>query len=81
MVMADHTALKREHDRKQFEYQMEDFIKRWAPDDRYERSQFDAQLISLVRQIYADAQQPVLDQLGKVAMFSPLPPIILKAPE
>ena len=64
---------KQDRERRLFEYMIEAFVQAWAPQDRYERSQFDTQLHSLVRQIYADAQQPVLEQLGKIGMYSPLP--------
>ncbi len=59
--------------RRAFEYQMESFLNQWKPADSYEASEFSAQLISLVRQIYTDAQRPVLDQFTKLAMSLPTP--------
>jgi hypothetical protein len=56
-----------ENDKKRntaiFEQQVEDFFRRFAPEDRSERVQFELSLFSLVRQIYADAQEPLLKQL------------------
>lgn len=52
-----------------FELSMEAFLRAWAPSDSYERSQFEAQLFSLVRQIYRDAQEPVLKQLGEIGKY------------
>lgn len=46
-----------------FEQRLEQFFKDWAPEDRYEASQFHSQLHSLVRSIYHDAQEPVFKQL------------------
>ena len=63
---------RKEREKRVFELGMEDFLRQWAPDDPYERAQFEAQLFSLVRQIYCDAQEPILEQLGKVASFAPL---------
>lgn len=63
---------RKDREKRLFELGMEDFFRQWAPTDPYERSQFDAQLFSLVRQIYRDAQEPVLEQLGKIGMYAPL---------
>ena len=70
-----------ERRKRTFEYQIEGFLNQWKPQDRYEASQFEAQLISLVRQIYADAQEPVLDHLTKIAMAMPLPFGMTSKPE
>lgn len=66
-----------ERQRRVFELQIESFLNQWAPDDRYERSQFESQFHSLVRQIYMEAQQPLLDQINKIAMAIPFPPSII----
>jgi hypothetical protein len=52
-----------------FEARMEAFIQQWAPEESYSRARFDMELIQLVREIYNDAQQPVLEQLGKLVSF------------
>lgn len=62
----DFKKIQKEQERRRFEYMAEDFFKRWTPEDPHEAAQFNAQLYSLVRQIYMDAQQPVLDQLGTI---------------
>lgn len=72
-------AIKNREDanrRMAFEYQIEQFLNQWKPQDRYEASQFEAQLHSLVRQIYTDAQAPILDRFTKLAMSIPMPSFI-----
>lgn len=74
--MVDQTAMglhaRDELDRRRtFERMMESFLNQWKPDDRREASLFEAQLHSLVRQIYTDAQEPVLDRFTKLAMSLP----------
>lgn len=49
-----------------FERMMESFIKRWAPDDKYAIAQFDSELHALIRQVYRDAQDPILIHLEKI---------------
>jgi hypothetical protein len=68
----DEEKFRKDREKRMYELQMESFVRQWAPDDPYEHAQFDAQLFSLVRQIYCDAQAPVLEQLGKVASYAPL---------
>jgi len=57
-----------ERDARIFELGMEQFWKRWAPDDKYEAARFHAELSSLVRQVYHDAQNPMIEQIS--AMLS-----------
>jgi len=55
-----------EHDTRQrmiFEKMIEAFIKNWKPSDQLDAYQFEAQLFSIIRQLYFDAQQPALDRL------------------
>ncbi len=59
----------KEREKRVFELSMESFLRAWAPNDPCKRSQFDAQLFSLVRQIYQDAQEPVLKQLGEIGKY------------
>ena len=54
---------QKERELRQFEIMVEGFLQRWKPDDRYEASRFEAEMFSIVRQIYVDAQAPVLDHL------------------
>lgn len=65
-----------ERRKRAFEYQMESFLNQWKPGDRREASEFEAQLISLVRQIYTDAQAPILEQFTRLAMAASSPLII-----
>lgn len=62
-----------EHRKMAFEYGIESFLNQWKPQDRREASQFEAQLHSLVRQIYIDAQAPILDRFTQLAMLIPTP--------
>ncbi len=61
-----------EREKCDFELSMESFCRQWAPNDPYERAQFDAQLFSLVRQIYRDAQEPLIEHLGKMSTYATL---------
>jgi hypothetical protein len=62
----DATKYNEARDRMIFEQLMESFVKRWAPDDKYEIAQFDSELHSLIRQVYQDAQKPLLLHLEKI---------------
>lgn len=82
---ATHTIMGRDQDQRDQRDQcilhncMEAFWKRWAPDDRREAAEFQADLHNIVRQVYREAQAPVLKQLGVVASALPLwpnPPFI-----
>lgn len=64
---------EQERERMRFEILMHRFLERWAPADPRDRDEFDRELLYLVRTIYVDAQQPVLDRLTQIAMASPLP--------
>jgi hypothetical protein len=67
-----------EREKRRFELMMEAFFKEWAPQDGFDRDRFDRELFSLVRQIYHDAQVPVLEQLGKIASHMLFPPPSVK---
>lgn len=71
-LMADFEQRQKETRKRGFELRLEAFMREYGPSDRYERAEFERHLISLVMQIYEDAQRPVLDQLGKIASFSSL---------
>ena len=58
------------------ERMLEAFISDWAPEDRADRSQFCAQLTNIVRQVSADAQQPIMDQYLKIMAMIPVPPFM-----
>ncbi len=56
------------------------FIKRFEPEDRRERLDFEMQLHSIVRDIYRQAQEP-FHKLAAEAMASrPLAPIVITKP-
>jgi hypothetical protein len=69
-----HDAAQKERDARILELRMEKFCKDWAPDDRYEASRFHSELLSIVRQIYAEAQAPLLKYLNAVVAAMPLFP-------
>lgn len=71
---------EKERQRRNFELMFQAFVERWAPEHPRDRDEFHRELHFLLAQTYQDAQAPVLDQLGKVAMLCPLPPIIVKEP-
>ena len=67
---------EKEIQQRRFEFMARAFFKRWQPNDPYEAAEFNTELFCLVRQIYVDAQQPVLDQLGVLAQAIPLSKIV-----
>jgi hypothetical protein len=69
---------RKEREKRAFELEMEVFFGRWAPEGPYERAQFEAQLFSLVRQIYRDAQEPLLEQLGKISSHVAMLPDVMR---
>lgn len=79
MTTATESIMARNDEARQramFEDMIEHFTKSYRPSDPYEASEFDTQLHSLVRQIYRDAQQPLLDHItkmmGTIAATAPL---------
>jgi hypothetical protein len=60
-------ARQGERETQVFAAQMEAFLNHYKPDDRREASEFERDLIMLIRQIYRDAQAPLLDQIIKLA--------------
>ena len=67
---------QQERELRIFEQRLEQFFKDWAPEDRYEASQFHSQLHTLMRSTYHDAQEPVFKQLS--ALISALPNPLLR---
>ena len=57
---------------RNFEYMAQSFFERWQPEDKREASQFSAELFSLVRNLYIDAQKPAMDELVKVLRCLPM---------
>jgi hypothetical protein len=77
--MSDQTALMANHDARMKELRERDLERRirlftdaWKPEDRRSASDFEAQLIMLVRQIYADAQEPLLKHIGDICRAMPM---------
>lgn len=74
--MISATDMNKERQDMVFERMMEAFVKRYAPDDLPEAAQFHAELHSLVRQIYRDAQEPLLNYITKITESMTTVPII-----
>lgn len=55
-----------------FEYMAQDFFKRWQPEDPREAAQFSAEMFSIFRRIYMDAQKPAMDELIRVLKCLPI---------
>lgn len=78
MNTATKMSLQRDHEllkQRMFEQMAEQFFKKWSPQDRYDASEFNAEFYSLVRQIYADAQEPVFKQLHSFISAMPVFPL------
>ncbi len=74
----DFEQRQREYRKRGFEQRMEQFLRDFGPDDHYDRAHMERELISLVMQIYQEAQAPILDHLSKIAMAMPFPPTIIE---
>jgi hypothetical protein len=70
----DISKLNRAREAAIFEMQMEAFFKRWAPPDVADAAQFHAQLVSLIRRTYEDAQAPLFKHIE--TLINALPPIL-----
>lgn len=69
-------------DRHRLDSMIRRFAKNWAPEDRDDRTEFETDLFSLVRQIYRDAQEPLVKQMAAAMALVPFPPLpIPKKPE
>jgi len=77
MSIADETNRDKEMRRRMFEDMIEHFTYNYRPVDKTrEAYSFDRDLHCLVRQIYADAQAPLLEHLSKIIMAWPSPLIM-----
>lgn len=45
------------------------FFHKWQPKDPLEAQRFSAEFFSLVRQIFIDAQQPLIEQMSALSML------------
>jgi len=74
----DMQKFDKERQTKLFERMMESFLKEWMPEDHYMAVDFERDFHMLVRQIYRDAQEPLLDHIAKIsgtmAMLRPFSP-------
>lgn len=59
-----------------FEHRIEDFLKKYAPSDPWLRGEFDRDLLFIVRQIFEEAQAPILKQLTQVINALPMSRIL-----
>jgi hypothetical protein len=76
----ENAKVKDERDRLIFEQMTEQFWQRYAPEDKYEASRFAADLHSLVRQIYREAQEPAFKQLEAIIRALPIAPFLADPP-
>lgn len=59
--------MDKERQTRIFEQMIEAFLKEWMPEDHYMAIDFERQFHMLVRQIYRDAQEPLLDRITALA--------------
>lgn len=74
MTAIDMQKMDRDRQARIFEAMMESFLKRWEPHHQEDRYAFHAELHSLIRQVYRDAQEPLFDQITKMASAIPMFP-------
>lgn len=58
----------------QFEHMIEYFLRTWAPRDLRDRDRFSADLMSIIRQTYTDAQEPMHRHLNEIVRSLPVIP-------
>jgi hypothetical protein len=58
--------------RRMFEDMIVSFVKTYAPQSRRENAEFHRDLHSLIRQVYADAQEPVMKHLEMIIRSLPM---------
>ena len=68
----DMMKMDKERQTRMFEAMIEAFLKEWMPEDHYMAIDFERQFHMLVRQIYRDAQEPLLDHITKLAGAMPM---------
>lgn len=74
MTTAIDTAKRDEtRQREMFQFMIESFVKRWAPANIHDAGQFHAEFHAIVRQIYRDAQEPLLSYITELAIPLPMP--------
>jgi hypothetical protein len=75
-MMVEQEKFRKEQQARISELRFEQFVRRWAPDDPREASEFHAQLYSLYIQVVHDAQEPLLKQVTAMMAAMPVIPII-----
>jgi hypothetical protein len=65
--------VKEAKDQMIFEAMTEAFFKRWAPPDDYDKATFHAELSSLIRRVYIDAQEPLAKHITAMMAAMPMP--------
>ncbi len=80
MMTATEARLKEEAQLKSqlYERMIEEFLLKWAPEDRYQSAKFNAELVCIIRQLFIDVQGPMQDAYFNAAMVKPQAPIIIK---
>ena len=77
-LMADHEKRAADINERMLDARIKAFIANYRPEDPVERTDFEGDLLMLVRQIYADAQAPLLKHITQ--MVSAMPVIFPKPP-
>jgi hypothetical protein len=75
------TQMRKDREAALFKVRMEHFSKTWAPIDRDAAAHFHAELFALVRQIYADAQEPLFKHVMQLTATMPTMPAFYPQPE
>ena len=71
-------TLPKDHADFIFERRLAEFFRRWTPQESHEAAEFHAALMMLVRQLYAEAQEPALRQLTDLVALTPFIPTAFK---
>lgn len=77
-LMVDHEKRNKELNERMLDARIKAFIANYRPKEGWEQTDFEGDLLMLVRQIYADAQAPLLKQITD--MCAAMPVIIPKHP-
>jgi hypothetical protein len=77
----DMLKFDKERQSKLFERMMEAFLKEWLPEDHYMAIDFERDFHMLVRQIYRDAQEPLLDHITKLSRAMAMFPREVRSPQ
>lgn len=71
-LMADHEKRAKEMNERMLDGRIKAFIANYRPKEGWEQTDFEGDLLMLVRQIYADAQAPLLKQITDMCAVMPV---------